>query len=198
MKRSIYIILSLLLLLILAIMVTYYIQSQKIKTLQGTQDELEDTIDTMSEELSTVTSRIAKVGENDVIKGDPGPQGEQGEIGEKGDQGEVGAQGPEGAQGIQGPQGEKGEKGDIGVSDYEIVWGNTVSVPNDGNNYNSGITCPSGKKLLSIQCNSAYVRAYVVSSYIAKDYPQIGGCSWRNEQSQSDNCYAVGVCANVE
>lgn len=84
------------------------------------------------------------------------------------------------------------------LSGYEIVWGPVIYVPNDGINHTTTMTCPSRKKLLSIQCNSAYNRSYLNGSWISKDYPNYGGCSWRNEHSSTDRAYAIGVCAYAD
>jgi len=170
-----------------------------------TNNALRASLDSSSTEVSKLKNEVKDLAgliaiEQDIIgiKGDPGPTGEKGEPGEKGETGDQGVQGPQGPQGVKGSKGDKGEQGAAGMSGYEVVWGSTVSIPNDGTNHNATIQCPSGKKLLSVQCNSAYLKAYVISSYIIKDYPNMGACSWKNEQTTTDSGYVVGICANVQ
>ena len=169
-----------------------------------TNNALRASLDSSSAEVSKLKNEVKDLAsliviEQDIvgIKGDPGPTGEKGEPGEKGETGAQGVQGPQGPQGVQGAKGDKGDQGVAGMSGYEVVWGATVSIPNDGTNHNATIQCPSGKRLLSVQCNSAYLKAFVISSYIIKDYPNMGACSWKNGQSTTDSGYVVGICANL-
>lgn len=72
-----------------------------------TPDEYEQILNIL-DETKKIAESVRLDADNDMFKGEQGPQGEKGETGPQGEQG------PQGEKGEQGPQGEQGEKGDKG------------------------------------------------------------------------------------
>lgn len=141
------------------------------------ENDLNSEISTLDSKMTDITSRIAKVGENDVIKGDQGEKGEKGDPGEKGDKGD---------KGDPGEKGDQGEKGDSGISGYEIVCSEKAS------GYNSSqVYCSSGKKVISFSCENFGTEGTLLGSYY-QDYGKGARCNW-NQNVTSRVCAVCGI-----
>lgn len=133
-------------------------------------------------------------------KGDRGEKGDQGEKGEKGDTGEQGIQGETGPQGVAGPQGTSGvadvsdkklindavtggetdflsaEVGKLGIIEYDVSKGGTVTFANVKDAINSVPTTfqKGGLTILFLQSNSLTYQKYTLKnrdwSYSEEDW----------------------------
>ncbi|GAB4160545.1 MAG: hypothetical protein Fur003_4080 [Candidatus Dojkabacteria bacterium] len=201
-KRSLYIAVTSLLLAVVAIILgilTYTGLTDSTTSETASREiadlNIKDELSILTDKLELVSSRIASVGENDVIKGDQGEQGEKGEPGEKGEKGDTGSSGTNGA---------KGEKGDPGLSGYEVSCSSPYTLnANNVNGIAGYCASASGKKVISSYSyftgsgSNEIVQQGCSPKNLTAAQPGMS-CRWVNGSSESIQITTCVICAFVE